>query len=203
MGNEPRVEDTMTNRCARRRCSLTLIVPVLAACGPSPTAPVDAPAPASEQPATPTYAYSVEVETRYIDIIGSCDTDIFGDEVPGEFQFHIKLSGPDGDRAPHQSRGYDEALGTMYQRNAGTNINFTNRTYVWTNLTSPNGVRIALNVSEWDGVRRDSRMSDRGNSERVDYALGTRTRTLNVGATSACRGRLYYDVTWTRVETAG
>ena len=173
-----------------RRLSSALIATLLGACV-SPTAP-EAPV---VEPEEPTYAYAVTVETRYIDIVGSCDEDIFGDEVSGEFQFYISVGG-----RLHYSTDYNKAYGYMYQRNGGTNIDFRNRTYSFNNLQSPAGIDISFRLAEWDGVRKDSRMADRSATEEVPYELGTRTRKFTLGAKSDCRGTLYYDVTWSRNE---
>lgn len=179
------------------RLSSLLLATLLGACG-SPTAPeVEGPDAAPPEPPEPTYAYAVTVETRYIDIVGSCDKDIFGDEVSGEFQFHISVGG-----RLHYSTDYNKAYGTMYQRNGGTNIDFRNRTYVFDNLQSPGGIDIAFRLAEWDGLRKDSRMQDRSATLEVPYALGTRTRKFTLGEKSDCRGTLFYDVTWSR-ETVG
>ncbi len=180
-----------------RRPSLALFTLLFAACG-SPMAP-EAPA---EQPTEPTYVYSAVVETRYIDIVGSCDTDIFGDAVAGEFQFRIVVDGPGGPRAAHQTRDYNTVQGAHYQRNSGTNINFQNRTYGWEHLPNPAGIEVQFRLAEWDGLSKDSRMQDRSATVDVPYELGTRTRRVTLGAQSNCRGTLYYDVTWSR-DVAG
>lgn len=186
---------------AHRYLLPALLVALLSGCGADLTAPVVPESPEEPaEPAPPSYVYAVDVETRYIDIRGSCDTDIFGDAVPGEFQFYIRLSGPGGPRTAHISRGYNTWDGYMYQRNNGTNINFGNRNYGWENLPTAGGVKIELRLAEWDGVSKDSRMRDRAATVDVPFKLGTETRRLTLGATGACQGSLYYDVTWTRTE---
>lgn len=180
-----------------RRHFPAVIAFLLAACG-SPTAPE----PAAEPPAEPSYVYAVVVETRYIDIEGSCDTDIFGDAVSGEFQFRIVVSGPGGARPAHQTRDYNKVHGAHYQRNSGTNINFTNRTYGWEYLPDPGGIDVHFRLAEWDGLSKDSRMQDRSATVDVPYELGARTRRVTLGSSGDCRGTLYYDVTWSR-DVAG
>ena len=55
-------------------------------------------------------------------------------------------------------------------------------------------------MAEWDGVKKDNRMANRGGSVDVPYAEGTKTRKITIGATGACQVAMYYDVTWTRTE---
>jgi hypothetical protein len=184
---------TATTSTTRRLLAASALL--LAACADSPMAPEVQP-----EPEAPRVTYRVDVETRYIKIRGSCDTDVFGDEVAGEFQYRIVVSGPDGARPAQASSGYNEWNGTMYQRNATTNINFSNRTYRWSNLPSTSGIRVHLSMAEWDGVKKDDRMANRGGSVAVPYAAGTNTRKITIGATGACQVSMYYDVTWTRTE---
>lgn len=184
----------MTTLRPTARCLLTaLSLLPLGACADGPTGP-------EAEPEEPQYVYQVDIETRYIKIRGSCDTDIFGDEVPGEFQYRIVVSGPDGARTPQQSSGYNKWNGTMYQRNATTNINFGNRTHRWSNLPSTGGFKVHLSMAEWDGVSKDDRMANRGGSVNVPFALGTKTRAITIGASGACQVRMYYDVTWSRSD---
>ena len=121
--------------------------------------------------------------------------------MPGEFQYRIVVSGPDGARPTQASSGYNTWDGTMYQRNATTTINFTNRNHRWSNLASTSGFKAHLSLAEWDGVKKDNRMANRGGDVEVPYAAGTRTRSITIGATGACQATMYYDVTWTRTES--
>ncbi len=185
---------TTTRPLSRRLLPALFLLP-LAGCTDSPTGPD-----AQPEPVEPQVTYQVAIETRYIEIRGSCDTDIFGDEVPGEFQYRIVVSGPDGARTPQASSGYNSWNGTMYQRNATTTINFGNRTHRWSNLASTNGFKVHLSMAEWDGVKKDARMANRGGDVDVPFAVGTKTRKITIGASGACQASMYYDVTWTRTE---
>ncbi len=143
--------------------------------------------------------YDLNVETRYIEVIGSCDTDLFGNSNPGEFQYRIVVYG-EGQEFTQQSTGYNTVGGENFQRNAGNTINFGNRDYRWGGLESTNSISVKLHGAEWDGLSKDDRMKNRSGSVPVPFALGTRTRAITIGATGACQIKLFYDATWTERE---
>jgi hypothetical protein len=81
-------------------------------------------------------------------------------------------------------------------REAGENINFTNRTFTWRTLPKNATTQVKVHGAKWDGVSKDDRVKDRTNTETVAFALGKNTRKISVGATNACAMGLVYDVTW-------
>ncbi len=174
---------------------MTALLPIatLVACGESTTAPD----PVQDPPPDPqlTTAYDLDVEVRYINVRGSCDEDILGNSTPGEFQYRIVVKG-EGQSNALESKGYNTVTGENFQRNAGTDINFANRTYTWRGLSASATVEVELHGAEWDGVAKDSRMANRGGSVKVPFALGRNTRSITIGATGACQIRLYYDAEW-------
>jgi hypothetical protein len=177
-------------RAARAIASVLLPVAGLAACSD----PAGPDAEADPDP-TPTIEYDLVVETRYINVRGSCDEDFLGNSMPGHFQYRIVVSGV-GQSHTQSSRGYNEVTGENFQRNATTDINFTNRTYQWRDLSTSARIEVELGGVEWDLLERDSRMANRRGSVTVPFELGTHTRSITIGATAACQIRLYYDATW-------
>lgn len=168
----------------------------LAACSTS-TGP-DEPEETPPQTAT---VYDVAVTSRYIDIVGSCDTNAFGTASAGEFQYRVVVRNVDlSEQRSHESSGYNSVTGSNHQRAPGGRIDFANRTFRWSGLPSDGNVRIELRGSEWDGPRKDSDMNDRSNSERVPFVTSRTDGTLSVGADSSCRMRLQYYVEWTPRE---
>jgi hypothetical protein len=152
---------------------------------------------ATEPEITPelTKVYDLDLQTRYIEVRGSCDKDLLGNSSPGEFQYRIVVSGA-GQTHTQESRGYNTVTGENYQRNASTTINFANKTYTWRGLPRDATIDVKLNGAEWDGVSKDTRMANRGGSKAVPFALSKETRSVTIGATAACQIRLYYDALW-------
>lgn len=140
--------------------------------------------------------YDLDLETRYIRVQGSCDEDFLGNSTPGEFQYKIVVKG-EGQSGTQASKGYNSVTGASFQRNAGTDINFANRTYSWRSLASTSGIEVELRGAEWDAVSKDGRMADRAGSETVPFKLGKETYRVIIGATSKCQIRLFYDARWT------
>lgn len=174
---------------ALRRALLVMAIPVVATGCSDVTGPEAEPEP---QFAT---VYDLVVETRYIEVRGSCDTDFLGNSNPGEFQYRILVYG-EGQEFAQQSRGYNSVTGENFQRNAGNTINFGNKSYRWGGLETTNSVSVKLHGAEWDGVSKDDRMKDRSGSVKVPFALGSKTRAITIGASSACQIKLFYDATW-------
>lgn len=141
--------------------------------------------------------YDLELETRYIRVQGSCDEDLLGNSTPGEFQYRIVVNGK-GVSYIQSSSGYNTVTGQDFQRNAGTDINFANRTFRFDGLPSKGGVDVELHGAEWDGVVKDSRMANRGGSETVPFVLGKSTNRVIIGATAECQIRLFYDASWSQ-----
>lgn len=169
----------------------------LAACS-APTAPTGPDAPGEETPPQTVTVYDVAVTSRYIDIVGSCDTNAFGTPSAGEFQYRVVVRHVDlSEQNSHESRGYNSVTGSNHQRAAGGRIDFADRTFRWSGLPSDGNVRIELRGSEWDGPVKDRDMNDRANSERVPFATSRTDGRLTVGADSSCRMRLQYSVEWT------
>ena len=175
-------------RTARVFASLLLPVVGLAACSEM-TGPNEGTDP------QPTIVYDLVLVTRYINVRGSCDEDFLGNSDPGAFQYRIVVSGA-GQSHTQSSRGYNEVTGEKFQRNATTDINFTNITYQWRDLSRSTRIEVELAGAEWDGLSKDSRMANRSGTVRVPFELGTFTRSITIGATSACQIRLYYDASW-------
>ena len=176
-------------RSARALLSLLLPVAALAACSDSMTGPDSDPGPQL------TTVYDLDVVTRYINVRGSCDEDILGNSTPGEFQYRIVVSGA-GQSHTQESAGYNKVSGENFQRNATTDINFANKTYIWRGISKSTSIEVYLAGAEWDGVVKDSRMANRGGSVKVPFALGKKTRSITIGATGKCQIRLYYDASW-------
>ena len=143
------------------------LLATLAACS-NPTGPE--PEPVQEEPQF-AVVYDLDVTVRYIEILGSCDTNAFGTPSAGEFQYRIVVDG-EGQSFERQSTGYNTVTGTNYQKAAGGEIDFTNRTNSWRGLPSNANVTVRLWGAEWDGLSKDDRMRNRGNSESVRFALG-------------------------------
>jgi hypothetical protein len=178
---------TVHRNIRRSAIGLAILVAVTACDATGPTAPPE-----------PQFAtvYDLDVTTRYIKVMGSCDTNAFGTPSAGEFQYKYIVSG-EGQTNTRQSSGYNTVTGTTYQKAAGGEINFTNRTFSWRGLTDTGAVSVKLHGAEWDGVVKDDRMKNRANSVTVPFKLGKSTREMGVGATSACAIRLVYYATWT------
>ena len=51
----------------------------------------DAMGPDAADPPPSASTYNLDVTTRYIEVEGTCDKDIFGDQVAGEFQYRIEV----------------------------------------------------------------------------------------------------------------
>lgn len=181
-----------------RTLSALLLILTLTACGESLTGPglEDTPDDPDPEPELTT-VYDLNLTTRYIEVRGSCDAaDLFGNPTHGEFQYRYEISGA-GERHTRQSDDYNSRLGKTYNRKAGENINFTNRTYTWRTLDRTARIDVKLFGSEWDGVTRDNRMENSSDSRTVPFALGKKTRSVTLGSTSSCQIRLYYDAEWT------
>jgi len=178
-----------TRRSARVLLSLLLPMGTLAACSDSMTGPGEDPGPQL------TTVYDLDVVTRYINVRGSCDEDFLGNSEPGEFQYRIVVSGA-GQSHTQESNGYNEVTGENFQRNATTDIDFANKTYIWRGLSKSSSVKVTLAGAEWDGLTKDSRMANRSGSVDVPFELGRKTRSITIGATGKCQIRLYYDASW-------
>lgn len=183
----------LTRLTVRNVMTALLPIATLVACGESTTGPDPVQDPGPEPQLTT--VYDLDVEVRYIHVRGSCDEDLLGNSTPGEFQYRIIVKG-EGQSNTYQSNGYNTITGENFQRNAGTDINFTNRTYTWRGLSAAAKVEVELHGAEWDGAVKDSRMANRGGSMTVPFAVGRNTRSITIGATGACQIRLYYDAEW-------
>lgn len=150
----------------------------------------------------PRVTYDLSVKTRYINVEGSCDEDIFGSQVPGEFQYRIEVREGNQLRGSQESRGYNSVSGESFQRNRTTSINFSDRTFSWRDIPGTRDIEITFRAAEWDGLRKDSRMANRGVSKRVPFKAGTATHRVGLGPDAEkCALGLYYDATWTAVAT--
>ena len=162
------------------------------ACSDGMTAPEIEP-----EPAQPAVVYDLDLTTRYIKIVGTCD-ESFGKSRDGEFQWRYRVAGVSREFV-RSTESYNSPFGENVQRGEGENINFANRSYVWRGLQFPEGaIEVTLSGAEWDGATKDDRMKNRSGTRPVVFALGTHTRSVTVGAKSNCRMRLYYDATWVR-----
>lgn len=140
--------------------------------------------------------YDLNLTTRYIEVVGSCDVDIRGIYANGEFQYRYALRG-EGQTFSRESDNYDSRLGETFSRQPEETINFSNKTYTWRTLSPSASIEVEVSGVEWDGLVRDSRMKNRSASQKVPFALGKRTRAVGVGAATDCRIVLYYDAEWT------
>ena len=177
------------SRAARVCTRLLVSVAGLTACTENMTGPNEEPDP------EPTIVYDLVVETRYINVRGTCDLDNFGNAAAGEFQYRIVVSGA-GKSYTHSTSGYNQVTGESIPRTEGSDINFTNRSYQWRDLSRSAKIEVELAGAEWDLLSRDDRMANRIGSVEVPFELDTHTRSITVGATAACQIRLYYDATW-------
>jgi hypothetical protein len=181
-------------KTSARKVGALTILGTLMACS-DPAAPEMVTPPPDPDPEF-TKVYDLDVEIRYIEVRGSCDEDVLGNSTAGEFQYKIVVSGH-GQTRTHESDGYNTVLGQAFQRNKGTNINFTNRTYSWKALSSSADIDVKLHGAEWDGTSKDKRMANRSGSKSVPFKVGTETRRVVIGASGDCQIRLHYDATWT------
>lgn len=180
-----------------RSLTVLLMVLSLSACTDGLTGPEDP----SESDPTPepsfTTVYDLDLTTRYIGVRGSCDDDdLFGNPTNGEFQYRYEIRG-EGEAYAQQSDDYNSRFGETFNRKAGENINFANRTYTWRTLDRTARIDVKLFGAEWDGIVKDDRMKNRSGSKSVPFALGKHTRSVVIGASASCQIRLYYDAEWT------
>ena len=164
----------MTQPCRNRDPGKALVammtLAALAGCSDSATEPAGG---GGGGAGTGSSLFDVAVETRYIDVYGSCDADdILGNPNPGEFQYSITISGP-GRSHMHGTRDFDTVTGEHVSAYAGDRINFPNVRLTFTNLTESvdNYVRVTMAMTEWDGLSRDSGM-DGSNIYRGDPLVG-------------------------------
>ena len=166
------------------------------ACTESLTAPEVDPTPA------PVTVFDLDVTTRYIEVLGTCDENVLGNSTDGEFQYKYRVSGA-GRSHTRSSTDYNSPFSPHYQRGRGEKINFENRTYVWRGLAAPEGaVEVTFWGSEWDGPRKDSRMKNIYDTRSVIYDTGRKERSVTLGS-GACRIRLHYYATWTARQPQG
>ena len=78
--------------------------------------------------------YDLNLTTRYIEVVGSCDVDIRGIYANGEFQYRYALRG-EGQSFSRESDNYDSRLGETFSRQPEEIINFSNKTYTWRTLS--------------------------------------------------------------------
>jgi|GEM_PF-3232182 len=142
--------------------------------------------------------YSLSVTTHDIWVNGSCDK-VLGQATQGEFQYRVVFSG-DGDVHSTESQNYDKRTGVVTGRVAGQKIDFNDETYSWGGLSSDAEISVSLSGTEWDGVIRDGRMSNRTGTKVVPFKLGSSARTITIGATKECQISLYYDAEWRAIE---
>ena len=144
---------------------------------------------------TPTMV-DISVESRYIRIHGSCDKNIFNNQVLAEFHYQVIIDGP-GRREVHGTSNYGAVTAIPSQRRPGTSIDFANHTLTFRNVELGTVVTVTLRLTEWDGVLPDPRMDDesRGKSPNT-FRTGTHTESINVGS-GDCHGELFFDVTVT------
>ncbi len=152
------------------------------------------PEPEPEPEPQPQIVYDLDLETRYIKVLGTCDETLLGDSADGEFQYMYRVSGP-GKAHTRSSKDYNSPFGTSYKRGRNELINFTNQTYTWRGLERDARIEVRLWGSEWDGPTKDDSMKNIDRTRRVVFELGETTRSVTLGAGS-CRIELVYDVTW-------
>ncbi|MFK7844935.1 MAG: hypothetical protein AB8G77_06515 [Rhodothermales bacterium] len=138
--------------------------------------------------------YDLKLTTKFIWITGSCDKTL-GTSTSGEFQYRYEINGG-GKKFDHESLDFDSRFGVVYNKVADNQINFADKTYSWSGMSSPAEIDVKLFGTEWDGVVRDSRMNNRQGSRTVPYKLGTETRTITIGATAECQMYLAYSAHW-------
>jgi hypothetical protein len=167
---------------------------MLAGCGETMTGPET---PDEPEPGATTTVYDLDVTARYIDIAyaGSCDINLAGQYVNGEFQYHYKVSG-EGKTYTSESNNYNSRFGITYSRKPEEVIDFSNKTYSWRGLSSSASITVTLFGVEWDGLVKDRRMNNRSGNNLVPFVPGTTTRRVDVGE-SGCKMTLVYDVRWT------
>ncbi|WP_456425739.1 hypothetical protein [Rhodocaloribacter sp.] len=171
----------------------TLIL-TLAGCGETMTGPET---PVEPEPGATTTVYDLDVTARYIGIAdaGSCDINLGGQYVNGEFQYKYEISG-EGKTYTSESNNYNSRFGVTYSREPEEIIDFSNKTYSWRGLSSSASITVTLFGVEWDGLVKDRRMNNRSGNNLVPFKLGTTTRGLDIGE-SGCRMMLVYDAKWT------
>ena len=153
-------------------------------------------APEVEPTPEPVTVFDLDLTTRYIEVLGTCDENVFGNSTDGEFQYKYTVSGA-GKSYTRSTTDYNSPFSRNHQKGKGETIDFTNRTYVWRGLSAPEGaVQVTFWGSEWDGPTKDSRMKNISDTRSVIYDTGKKTRTVTVGS-GACKLRLYYYATWT------
>ena len=157
--------------------------------------------PETEDPPPPVpmvTVYDLQVKTHYIHVTGSCDKTL-GQPTSGEFQYKYVFSGEDK-TFELESQNYNSRFGVVHNRVADQQINFQDETHSWSGLSSTDGIEVTLHGTEWDGAIRDGDMSDRHGSRTVPFELGSSTRTITIGATSACQIYLAYTADWKQRE---
>ncbi|MEK9506563.1 hypothetical protein V3331_02585 [Gaopeijia maritima] len=159
------------------------------------------PEPEPEPEPQPQIVWDVDLTTRYIKVLGTCDETIFGNSANGEFQYMYRVSGP-GTARTRSSSDYNSPFGASYSRARGELIDFTNRTYTWRGLSSDARLEVRLWGSEWDGPTKDDAMKNIDKTGRVVFEPGKTTRSVRLGAGS-CRIELVYDVTWLERQISG
>lgn len=153
-------------------------------------------APEADPTSEPVTVFDLDLTTRYVEVLGTCDENVFGDSTDGEFQYMYRVSGA-GQSHTRSTENYNSPFSPNVQRGKGELINFANRTYVWRGLAAPEGaVEVTFWGSEWDGPTKDARMKNIHSTRAVIYDTGKHTRSVTLGSGS-CRIRLYYDATWT------
>lgn len=143
-----------------------------------------------------TTVYDLDLTTRYLEVVGSCDVDIRGPYANGEFQYRYEVSG-EGQKHTRESNNYDSRFGETFSRQPEETINFTNQTFSWRSLSESAVINIKLSAVEWDGAFRDSRMNDASYTEQVPLRVGKRTLKVGVGSGMECAISLVYDAVWT------
>jgi hypothetical protein len=147
--------------------------------------------------------WDMDITVRYVRASSdaTCDgTDIFGNNNPGEYQYDITASAKSNSIIKSLSTaGYGTVTGTSHVLDTGQTDNFANQTWSFTNLSAGEGVLLAMAVTEWDGLDKDSYMNNR--SDGVELVPSTLrpaggsmvNETLDVGNTK-CGLSLVYDL---------
>ena len=177
---------------------MVLAMMLAAAACQNPMEPGDEPAP---QPGPgPSLRHNAAVVLRRIDVEGTCDRDLFGDETKGNFAYRIRVreNTVSGRGATHtlQSGNYGDPLGTVYLRGSGSSIDLDDRTYEVRALSEGESVTISLYGIEWDVLGRDKNMDGSGASQTRRYSSdGRKYYELNLGSGS-CKIELEYAIDW-------